>query len=379
MFACRRWGLLPVVLGMACLSGAASQGREIYVNVQAGNDHNPGTLEQPLVTAQQAVVKAQPGDVIHLLPEGALIRQEIVLAGKAGITIDGHNVTLTGADPLPAEGWEQVRPNLARRRMPQTLMKRHLLIVNGKANRMGRSPTVAKPFPSPEKLKPGQFCWQDIDAKEGWLYVCGPRDHLEWSVRMAGVRTSGRGRNVTIRNLNCRHVLNDGFNIHGDWRGLRCRNITGYENFDEGFSAHDTCQCWIDNGRFWGNDNAVADIDQADTFYCNCEFRDSVSVEVFLRGGKHTLDDCRIVAAGQTALSATSTKVGKDNAQYVPLDCRLTRCEIRSVEGRERAFYANDATVSLTDCRLERVKLTVRGTKLTAQKSTLNNQPLAAP
>lgn len=206
MSACRRWGLQSVVLGMVCLSSVASQGREIYVNVQTGDDHNPGTLEQPLVTPQRAVAKSQPGDIIHLLPEGALIRQEIVLSGKEGITIEGHNVTLTGADPLPAEGWEQVSPNLARRRMPQTLMKRHLLIIAGKANRMGRSPTVTPPFPSPEKLKPGQFCWQDIDAKEGWLYVCGPRDRLEWSVRMAGVRTSGRGRDITIRNLNCRHA-----------------------------------------------------------------------------------------------------------------------------------------------------------------------------
>jgi hypothetical protein len=373
-----RLGLL-IVFGWMSFHVAAGQGGELYVNVQTGSDQNPGTHDRPLATAQQAVVKAQPGDVIHLLPEGAVIRQMIVLAAKEGITIEGHGTTLTGADPLPADGWEQVKDNLARRRMRQTAMKRHLLIVGGKANRMDRSPTVSPPFPPPDQLQPGQFCWQDIDDKEGWLYVCGPRDGLEWSVRVAGVLTYGHNRNLTIRNLNCRHALNDGFNIHGDCRGLKCTNITGYENFDEGFSAHDTCECWIDGGRFWGNDNAVADVNQADTFYRNCEFRDSVSTEVLFHGGKHSLDDCRIVAAGKNAFLAASTRVGSDKPLLVPVECRLTRCEIQSAGEPPRVFLLSDATVFLTECRLQRIKLSVGGSRLHVENSTLDKQPLKAP
>ncbi len=364
-----------IVLGWVMLHVAAGQGSEIYVNVQTGNDQNPGTHDQPLATAQRAVAKAQRGDLIHLFPEKAVVRQMIVLAGKEGITIDGHNVTLTGADPLPTEGWEQISPDLARRRMPQTAMKRHLLIVGGKANRMGRSPTVSPPFPPPDRLQPGQFCWQDIDDKDGWLYVCGPRDGLEWSVRMAGILVSGHNRDITIRNLNCRHALNDGFNIHGDCRGLKCINITGYENFDEGFSAHDTCECWIDAGRFWGNDNAVADVNQADTFYRNCEFRESVSTEVLFQGGQHSLDDCRIVATGKNAFLAASTTVGKDNPQYVPVKCRLTRCQIRGVDV-PRIFLLSDATVFLTECHFEQVRLSLGDSRVAVQNSTIDKQPL---
>jgi len=366
---------LPILLLLLSLP-TAGQASEFYMNAATGDDRNAGTEASPLATAQKAVALASPGDTIHLFPEGAVVRQEISLNGKEGITIDGHGVTLTGADPLPADGWETVRPNLARRRMPQTIMQRHLLIVRGKANRMGRSPTVNTPFPLPEQLQPGQFCWQDIDEKQGWLYVCGPREGLEWSVRMSGVRTSGRNRDITLRNINCRHALNDGFNIHGDCRGLQCANITGYDNFDEGFSAHDTCQCWIAGGRFWGNDNAVADVNQADTFYRNCEFRDSVSTEVLFQGGKHSLDDCRIVAQGRNAFLAVSTQISRTNPTRVAVECRLTNCRIDSIDAPPRTFLLKDADVTITDCQLEQVRLDITDSRVAVQLSTLDGQPL---
>jgi len=361
---------------LAVLIPAGAAGRDIYVNVQTGSDEGDGSLQAPLATAQKAVGLAQKGDTIHLLPEGAVIRQEIVLSGREGITIDGHGSTLTGADPLPADGWEPVAPGLVRRQLPTPAMGRHLLIVGGRANRMGRSPTVRAAFPPPEKLQPGDFAWVAVGEKLGWLYVRGPVDRLEWSVRVAGVRTGGRNRDITIRDLNCRHALNDGFNIHGDCRGLRCRRITGYENFDEGFSAHDTCQCWIDEGRFWGNDNAVADVNQADTFYRDCEFRDSVSTEVLFSGGKHSLDHCRVLAAGKSAFSASSTTMTRDRTQRVPIEVRLTRCEFRSVDDPPRRFALSDAQVTLQKCTLARVALSVTKSLLECEESTLDGRTL---
>ena len=391
-----RW-LLILTAACGAMASWPCHAREIYLNVQSGADTNPGTAKAPLATAQRAVALAQSGDVIHLGPEGAVIRQEIVLTNKDGLTIEGHGCTLTGADPLPQDNWEPVGPNLARRRMPQPPMQRHLLIVAGKANRMGRSPTVRPPFPEPGQLQPGQFCWEDIPdaawkdgkrpkdakgkpvvSKEGWLYVCGPRAGMEWSVRVAGVRTSARGRDLTIRNLNCRHALNDGFNIHGDWRGLRCTNITGYENFDEGFSAHEACECWIDDGRFWGNDNAVADVNLAETFYRRCEFRDSVSTEVLFHGGKHSLDDCQIVATGRNAFLASATTVGKDQTR-VPIECRLSRCEFRSADDPPRGFVLNDADLQMNDCKLQKVQWDPTDSRVTIRQCTLDGKPLPSP
>ena len=113
-----RWPSLCLAL-VAAVGAAAgiAEGREIFVNVQTGDDAHLGTAAEPLATAQRAVDLSEPGDVIHLLPEDALYRQMIALRGKSGITIDGHGVTLTGADPLPSEGWEPLGDRLHRRRV----------------------------------------------------------------------------------------------------------------------------------------------------------------------------------------------------------------------------------------------------------------------
>jgi hypothetical protein len=373
----------PIVwLVVVSLAGHA-QGREILVNVETGDDANGGTEAAPLATAQRAVSLAQEGDIIHLLPEGALCRQMIALRGKSGLTIEGHGVTLTGADPLPSDGWEQVGPRLHRRRVKTVRIgrqPRHLLIVGGRAERMGRSPSVRPEFPDPQELKDGQFAWQEIDDQEGWLFVRGEVEGLEWSVRPAGLLTSGRNRDVTVRNLNTRHALNDGFNIHGDARGMRFCRVTGYENFDEGFSAHDTCQCWIEEGRFWGNDNAAYDVNRADTYYRRCEFRESVSVEVGLAGGEHRLDNCTIVATARVAFRLSPGTPPEEPTDRPLAACVLSGVEIRAVDQITRAVeIQGQVAAEFVDCTFSGVRLRVGDATITCRNTTLDGRPLESP
>jgi hypothetical protein len=284
-------------------------------------------------------------------------------------------VTLTGADPLPADGWEAVAPGLHRRSLPRTRFDRHLLIRDGKANRMGRSPSVNVAFPAPEALRDGEFAWVlQPDEKTGWLYVRGSTAGLEWSVRDAGLATGGTNRQITVRNLNARHALNDGFNIHGDCRELRCFSITGYENFDEGFSAHDTCQVWVTDGKFWGNDNAVADVNLCDSYYTRCEFRDSVSVEVLFSGGDHRLDNCRIIASGKVAFSLSSG--GNPRTKEPGLGkCAVTKTEISSGDKTPRPLrIAEHNEAAFINCRLRDISVANRG-NLTVTDSTLDGAP----
>jgi hypothetical protein len=372
-----RWSIAWLVFAFL---GGLAQGREIFVNVERGDDANPGTEAAPLATAQRAVDLAQPGHTIHLLPEGALYRQMIALRGKTGLTIEGHGVTLTGADPLPRDGWEQVGPRLHRRRVRTVRIgrqARHLLIVAGRAERMGRSPTVRSDFPDPEKLEEGQFAWQEIDEQQGWLYVRGDLEGLEWSVRPAGLLTRGRNRDVTVRNLNTRHALNDGFNIHGDARGMHFEHVTGYENFDEGFSAHDTCQCWIEEGRFWGNDNAAYDVNTADTYYRRCEFRDSVSVEVGLAGGEHRLDDCTIVAAARVAFRLGPGTLPDEPTDRPLATCVLSGVEIRTADEQPRSVeIRGHVSAELIDCKLSGVQLRTDKAVLKCRNTTLDGRAL---
>ena len=372
------------VLCVVSLQTAATlAARDFYVNPEAGNDESTGSRDSPLATAQRAVDLAESGDTIHLQPDGALYHQEIVLCGKRSITIDGHGVTLTGADPLPADGWEQIEGDLHRRKLNRPWNDRHLLIVGGKANRMGRSPSAKPDFPGPADLKPGEFAWTDIDESTGWLYVRGSLQDLQWGTRIAGIRTIGENCDITIRNLNCRHALNDGFNIHGDCRGVRCSKITGYENYDEGFSAHDTCQCWITDGRFWGNDNAVADVNAADTYYKNCEFRESMSYEVLLHGGHHSLEDCRIIASSVTAISIHPGGFGAKRPDgtraEVPVDCLFRNLEVTSRDGRPRRVSLYDATVTIENSTFTNTEFRISGAKVKSTNSTHDGQPLAFP
>lgn len=352
-----------------------------HVDVHHGDDSGPGTADAPLLTPQRAVDRAQPGDVIHLGPEGAVARAMISLRGKHDLVIDGHGVTLSGADPLPKDGWEALGDGLFRQPMeirPIGRMSRHLLIVDGRAQRMGRSPSARPEFPKPEALEAGQFSWQATEGNEGWLYVRGATAGLEWSVRPAGLATSGKNRNITVRNLNARHALNDGFNIHGDARGMRFYHVTGYENFDEGFSAHDTCQCWVEDGRFWGNDNAAYDVNAADTYYSRCEFRDSLSVEVGFAGGEHRLEDCRIVAAGKTAVALSQGGHPMFGKRKIACRVVMSHVTIVSADAKPRPLHAGKGIeLDMKACRLKDIPIHDRGATITAEDTTLDGTPWA--
>ncbi|QDU93452.1 hypothetical protein [Lignipirellula cremea] len=355
-----------IVWTFGCLSLATAA--DWHVHVSQGNDQHSGSEAEPLATLQQAVMRAQAGDTIRLAPAGAVFRQSVTFVNKVGITLEGNGCTLDGSDPLPADGWEEQGENLWRRRLPLTPYDRHLLFVDGKLQRMGRSASKLPDFPSPAELQPGEYCFEKIDDQTGWLYVAGAVDKLEWSVRANGYATGSDGDRLVVRNLNTRRFLNDGFNIHGRIAFLQAEQVTGYDCFDEGFSAHDTCRCEITHGKFWGNDNAIADVNDCITTYRHCEFRDSVSCEVLLRGRQHRLEDCLI----QNRTSATALS-GSPSAPMASFQLDLLRVKIagsrpdnslsrvringgqatiRASEFRHTAFNTLGARVEATDFTL---------------------------
>jgi len=354
---------------------AVGDGAEWFVNPRQGSDENAGSHEAPFATAQKAVNAAAPGDVIQLLPKGALYRQSILLRGKSDLIIEGNGVTLDGSDPLSKEGWEDLGGGLKRLRLPQTMWNRHLLSFAGRVERMGRTQSSnSASFPEPRALKEGQFCFvNDPDPegleepeqkprrkKLGWLYVRGDINDLEWSVRPNGIATGGENSNIVVRNLNARRFLNDGFNIHGHSTGLRFENIKGYDCFDEGFSAHDTCAAEIRKGEFWGNENAIADVNDCVTHYWNCEFRDSVSTDVLLIGRTHSLTDCRIV--NTTPATALGAGPRGDNAEVFELS--LTRVIVHGKRSEKARFRVSGGVLKMTDCELRNVDFNPTGATL---------------
>lgn len=314
-----------LVVSLLLLAGAQPAiAADWHVNPLIGDDASAGTREAPLATLQKAIDIADEGSTIFLHPANAVYRQSGLIRGKSDLTIEGNGVTLDGSDPLPRQGWERFGRGLHRRRLPRTRWDRHLLIIGGVMQRMGRTQSSNSPvFPPADQLQPGQFCFVNLDDTEGWLVVCGSLEELEWAIRPNGIATSGTCRRLTVRNLRARNFLNDGFNIHGDARRLRFENIVGYDCFDEGFSAHDTCQTVVVDGRFYGNENGVADVNSSETYYRRCEFTGNVNVDVLLTGKTHELFDCRIV----NTTSAVALSAGP-RVEEQPFSLRLDRVSI---------------------------------------------------
>ncbi|HQW28975.1 MAG TPA: hypothetical protein PK529_07305, partial [Verrucomicrobiales bacterium] len=239
-----------LIFSLAALVPSA-RARDWFVNPGTGNDQQGGSESNPLATAQAAVDRASDGDRVVLLPANAVYRQSINLdKAKTGLIIEGNGVSLSGADPLDATSWESLGDDLFRTKLPLTPANRHLLIVNGRSERMGQSPSKSSDHPAAAALQSGQFRWDPIDEKSGWITVKGPTENLEWSVRENGISGGGSIRNIKIYNLSARHFLNAGFNIQGDSRGLQFFSIRSEENFASGFSCGGSSECWVNSSRF---------------------------------------------------------------------------------------------------------------------------------
>jgi hypothetical protein len=381
------------------------------VHAIAGKDANEGTQTAPLGTARRGVALAEAGDVIHLLPEGAVFREMITLADKRDITIEGNDCVVTAADPLPADPakWEQVREKLHRIRLRRTLQDRHILVVNGRGVTMGRTKYQIMPlarlqregfeafrqglmsqYPKPGDLKDGQFAWEPIDSTHGWLYVSGPLTGLEWSVRPQGVYTDKEVHNVTIRRLHARHALNDGFNIHGNAQNIRLFKVTANECFDNGISPHGACSFTVEDGEFLRNEMAVGNDFLTETHFLRCTIGDSVQEEIMIIGGRHRFEDCHIRAAGPVAIRLLASRPGpgrpaalreiemsgKDpnmKPQYT-----FRNCTVESVDGTPRGFVIQpDVTVIIEGCTFRGIEFqTHEAASVTVTSSTLDGKPL---
>ncbi len=350
---------LLITLCLFVASTASAAAADLFINPQLGHDEHTGSSDAPLATIQHAIKLAQPGDTLHLLPKNAVYRQAVVLSNVNDLTIEGNGVTLDGSDPLPANDWEQVASNLHRRKLPRTPWDRHLLIVDGRMERMNRTQSSNSPkFPAASELIDGQFSVENIDDQNCWLYVCGRLDKLEWATRPNGIGTGGETSNITVHNLNARRFLNDGFNIHGHSVEMKFRNIKGYDCFDEGFSAHDTCYCEVEGSSFWGNENAIADVNDCETHYRGCEFRDSVNFDVLLVGATHSLTDCLI----HNTTTATALAAGPRGALGKSFRLDLTRLEVSCTRKDAKARVRIDGgTVTMHQCRLGNSELITPG------------------
>jgi sialate O-acetylesterase len=172
----------------------------------------------------------------------------------------------------------------------------------------GRPEMKSKCYFAPDKIKPGEMGY----AKDGSLYFrwpkgCKPgkatgadRNRFEPIILPAKNGVNGVSiacSNIIIRNLTVKYAGNDGFNIHGDRRGIRLEKVRALSCADEGISAHETTEMQvIDSEIAWNGSisGGVTDVNDAVTTYRNCIVHDNAGAGFSFTGKSHRVYDSLI-------------------------------------------------------------------------------------
>ncbi|MDB6120250.1 MAG: hypothetical protein JWO08_4031, partial [Verrucomicrobiaceae bacterium] len=290
-------------------------GRSLHVDPFNGDDKNEGIIK-PVKTIKRAIRMAEPGDTIHLAPVLYYEYADLTLKhGALGrpITLDGHGAVLDGSEPVMAKDWESTGDGVYRkqhlmRNMDTAVLGRFFLIWSGKANHMGRtSKGTSKPFKKAADLTVGEWTYTPEDDT---VYVkIDPKQGLDeakirYPLRSAGVAESISCSHLVVRNVIATHVYNDGYNIHGLTRDCRFENIAAIDCGDDGFSAHDDCECDTDGFVSIGNSTGLTDTVDSITRFKNVYMRDNLGHDVFFIGENfHSIENGLIESSAQYALS----------------------------------------------------------------------------
>lgn len=189
-------------------------------------------------TLREAVAKLKAGDILWLAPGSGPYREELCIrtsgTKEAPIVIEGNGNEITGFDPLTFQDGT-AQPSIE---YPFVLRHHGQRVPEETAGRFGQSVTY------------------DASNKRLTLAPGAPSDGWEISTRKFAVRIQDVSHH-TYRDLIASGSQNDGFNLHGSGNHLLFEKITGRQNLDEGFSAHDTIHSEIRSGLFFENDNGM--------------------------------------------------------------------------------------------------------------------------
>jgi hypothetical protein len=261
---------------------------EVYVvDGATGDDANDG-IAAPFKTIARGANAVGPGDTLRIVPMDEPYREGLRMDRHglrgAPIIIEGGGAVLTGADPVPGEGWTEQDGIW---QVPLAAHDRMMLFGSERLFIKGAGPTT---------LEPEQWRWA-----EGTLYFRPaegktPADYelLASIDRAAGFSTNGAGL-IIVRDLTCINFWNDGYNLHGGSGPLWFENIVGNYNGDEGFSAHENAECYVRGGEFNYNYwHGINDIIFSRTHFVDVTCIGNLSKGARFNGGMHSLTDCEI-------------------------------------------------------------------------------------
>jgi hypothetical protein len=318
---------LSLILSTVCVQAATYR-----VDNVRGDDAADG-IQAPLKTIACALPRLKPGDTLLLTNNPEPYRESIPLhtngTAAAQIIIDGGGATITGGDTAPKDGWINQDGVY---KHPQPVQVQFLFGPDTRYEQ-GKSDTELKPLEW--FWKGGELFFRPAEGKTPADY------HLQMSVRVSGIMTTGAGQ-IIVRNLTAKHFYNDGFNIHSGSGPMWFENILGLWNGDEGFSAHENCECHVRGGEFSNNYwHGIADVGLARTYYQNLVCRDNRSKGIYLIGGMHTVTDSEVSGSPEQIVLSASDLREFPRLDKHPLRTSIT--ELRNV--RVQSSGAQDGVV----------------------------------
>lgn len=276
---------------MLLLAGKAAAAT-IYVNNVTGLDTRTGASEsEPVATLHCAVQLAKAGDTIMLAQTGIPFQESLLItdghggSADAPLVIEGQGAVLTGLRDIPSNTWVPLPDGIFFQPLRRSGANNPYL-VGGK----GRIPSAAKSH----ALAPGQHHW----ATNGVYFLPEP-GHTPADYALKGL-VLGEGvaiRNasyITVRNLTCEYFSNDGFNVHGESRGLLFENIVSCHNGDDGFSIHEDVGAVVRGAHLYDNDFGIQDINASQSIFNGILVESNRVAGIHLIGGLRSVVDARV-------------------------------------------------------------------------------------
>lgn len=365
-----RYFRFHLILTFCLVTQFGAHARDLTVSATA-----PGAYR----TIQSAINAAQPGDVIKLEPKATPYTETVVLRNKSGtveqpIILDGQGATLNGSESLKAQEWEKTETGAYRsttfwenNKLANSAVGRFYFIMNGSANRMGRSAKGnSGRYKAVADLKPGEWTYE---AKEKTFTIVPPAgqgiEDVRAPLRANGVAINGDCENLVIRNITATHVWNDGFNIHGRTRNVRFENIRAIECGDDGISAHGDCHISVDGLVSMRNSTGMCHINQSQSDNRNLTLEDNLGFSIYLLDdSKHTIKDSVVRSARGTAFHATrKTEVALENVLFDG-----------QTPGQNGFLVNEEAQVTARKIHLWNLPLTVDGASLQLNESVIGGE-----
>ena len=410
---------LLVVVAVAWFGGVAHVvARDIYVDNVAGLETNDGLAATagakgrgPFKTIHRGMRTAVPGDVVHLVKNaGVPYRESVVFHDRVcpaelPIVLDGHGAVIEGCEAVDLAQWELVEPGLYRKtkllkHCDSAVVGRYFFRFDGVMQHMGRtSKGPSAMLKDPMLLRPGEWTFVPAELKVEAQEIVDPKEaarlkeqahadgafyvkldpakkvtdyKIEYPARSSGVQVSGRNENIVIRNLEVRHVYNDGYNIHGYSRGVLFENVAAIECGDDGISAHDDCRITVRGMLSKGNSTGFCHTNESWSDAEDVRIEGCLGFDVFVLGsGRHRLAKSLVRSAASSSV-VTIGPTKKEEAGECVLEMDDVHM-IRAGKNRQMRLMAR-SVVRMTNSTIAGFHIACAAQELTVRDSKIGSR-----